>query len=225
VVGSLDTHDPLTRMLTRESGCRLVSVDYRLAPEAPFPAAVDDAFAAVEWAAATFGQDPLIVAGDSAGANLAAVCAIRARDRGGPRLAMQVLLNPVVDCDFSTDSYVENGDDPLLSAEDMRWYWGHYVPAELLRSHPDASPLRATDHSRLPPAFVVTSAHDVLADEGRAYASRLAAAGVPVTHHEYDDEVHDFVMLVNFLPSADTAVRNLAAAIRRCLKDERWPGT
>ena len=221
VVGNLDSFDPLSRMLTKESGCKVVSVDYRLAPEHRFPVAVDDAFAALEWVAQNEAEGPLMIAGDSAGANLAAVCALRARDRGGPELALQLLACPVTDHDFDTGSYVEHADNPLLSRADMLWFWDHYVPDGQDRSNPDVSPLRAEDLAGLPAAYVMTCGHDVLADEGRAYAERLAEAGVPVTHREYGDQAHDFVIMVNFLPTADQAVRDAASAIRESVRVAR----
>jgi acetyl esterase len=214
VVGSLDSFDPMMRMLCKESDCKVVSVDYRLAPEARFPAAADDAYAALVWVAEHEQEGPLIVGGDSAGGNLAAVAALRARDRGGPALAMQLLFYPVTDCDFETSSYTENADNELLGRKDMQWFWDHYVPEQSDRTSPDASPLRAEDLSGLPPAYVVTCGHDVLADEGRAYAARLSDAGVPVTHHHHGDQAHGFAMMINFLPPADEAVRAASGAIR-----------
>lgn len=214
VVGSLDGFDAMMRMLCQDSGCKVVSVDYRLAPEATFPAAADDAFAALSWVASHEQEGPLIVGGDSSGGNLAAVSALRARDRGGPELAMQVLFYPVTDCDFETGSYEENADNELLSRLDMQWFFDHYVPEQSDRTNPDVSPLRADDLSGLPPAYVVTCGHDVLADEGRAYATRLAEADVPVTHRHHGDQAHGFVMMVNFLPPADEAVRAVSQAIR-----------
>jgi acetyl esterase len=214
VVGSLDGFDAMMRMLCQESGCKVVSVDYRLAPEARFPAAADDAFAALAWVAANEQEGPLIVGGDSAGGNLAAVSALRARDRGGPELAMQLLFYPVTDCDFETGSYEENADNELLSRQDMIWFFDHYVPDESDRTSPDVSPLRADDLSGLPPAYLVTCGHDVLAEEGQGYATRLSDANVPVTHRHHADQAHGFVMMVNFLPPADEAVRDASQAIR-----------
>jgi acetyl esterase len=218
VVGSLDAFDPYLRMLTKESGCKVVSIDYRLAPEARFPAAADDAYAALEWVAAEQLEGPLMIAGDSAGGNLAAVTARRARDRGGPQIAMQLLLYPVTDCDFETSSYDEHADNALLGRDDMKWFWDHYVPDATHRVHPDASPLRAEDLSDLPPAYIITNGHDVLADEGRAYAERLADAGVPVVRRHHDDQAHGFVMMVNFLAPADEAVQDMASTIRASLR-------
>jgi len=214
VVGTLEAFDPLARLLTKESGCTVVLVDYRLAPEHRFPAALEDSWAALEWAAANETNGPLIVGGDSAGGNLAAVCAIRARDRGGPKLALQLLFHPVTDHDFETGSYQEHGENPLLSSEDMKWFWGHYVPSAEDRAHPEASPLRTDDLSNLAPAFVILAEHDVLRDEGKAYVERLKEAGVPVTVRHHEDQAHDFVIMVNFLPAADAAVSDVAGVIR-----------
>ena len=143
VVGSLDAFDPFTRVLVKETGWKVISVDYRLAPEHLFPCAVDDSFAALEWAAANQAEGPLLIGGDSAGGNLAAVCATRARDTGRPQLAMQILLYPVTDHDFDTGSYREQADNPLLSRADMIWFWDHYAPSAEDRDRADASPLRA----------------------------------------------------------------------------------
>ena len=167
----------------------VASVDYRMAPEHHFPAAVEDAWAAIEWAAA---QDyaAMAVGGDSAGGNLAAVMALRARDRGRPRLALQLLVYPVTDHDFETESYRTNADGYVLTRDGMRWYWDHYVPDVSQRAHPEASPLRAESLKGVAPAVVLTVEYDPLRDEGEAYAERLAQAGVPVVCRRYDGLVH-----------------------------------
>ena len=157
----------------------------------------------------------MIVAGDSAGGNLAAVTALRARDEDGPEIALQVLVYPVVDHDFSTGSYQEYADAGLmLNRAEMEWFWDHYAPDTAQRSHPHASPLRAADHSRLPAAYVLIAEFDPLRDEGLAYAAKLEAAGVPVTVRRFDDQIHAFFGMVNMMDSADTAVSEIAAAIR-----------
>lgn len=224
VLGDLDTHDHVTRALANRSGALVVSVDYRLAPEHRWPAAVDDAEAATRWLAAhadELGGDPgrLAVAGDSAGGNLAAVVARRWRDarRAGedlPALAAQLLTYPVTDCDLGTDSYQRNGDGFLLTRASMAWFWDHYVPDPAHRAHPDASPLRAHDLTDLPPAAVVTAGHDPLLDEGAAYARALADAGVDVVHRRYDDMVHGFVSMLGLVDAADHALRLHAAELR-----------
>jgi len=218
VLGSLDEFDAVCQALAVASGARVVSVDYRLAPEHRFPAAVDDAFAALVRIAERHPGEPIVVAGDSAGGNLAAVSALRARDAGGPEIALQVLVYPVVDCDLTRPSYVEcSGSDLFLNTAEMAWFWDHYAPDEAEREQPDASPIRASDLSGLPPAYVVVARHDPLRDEGLAYASALESAGVPVTVARYDDQIHAFFWLVNVMETADRAVAEVGAAIRDAL--------
>jgi acetyl esterase len=218
VLGAIEDFDALARALAVESGAQLVSVDYRLAPEHRFPAAADDAFAGLVWVAENLPGDGLVVAGDSAGGNLAAVCARRARDNGGPSLALQVLVYPVTDHDFERPSYSEHGNSGLLLGRgDMEWFWNHYVPSIEDRNHPDASPLCAFDLSGLAPAYVVIAEYDPLRDEGQAYADRLAAAGIPVTVKRYEDQLHGFFILVNFLETADVAVKEAGQTIRAAL--------
>jgi acetyl esterase/lipase len=216
VIGSVDDWDAATRALTVASGCRLVSVDYRLAPEHRFPAAVDDAFDALVWVSSSLADGrPLVVAGDSAGGNLAAVMTLRARDAGGPALALQVLVYPVTDHDLDRPSYhAYDGRNLILNRGDMAWFWDHYAPDPAARSNPYASPLRATDLSGLPPAYIVTAEHDPLRDEGFAYADRLRAARVPVEHRHYGSQIHAFFTMVNVLDDADKAVAEAGAAIR-----------
>jgi acetyl esterase len=220
VVGSLDSFDPFCRFFTNETGCVVVSVDYRLAPEHPFPAGVDDCVTAVQWVAANRQQGLLAIAGDSSGANFAAVVARRARDAGGPEIAFQFLGCPVTNADFTTGSYVQHGGpEPvlLLGRADMEWFWNLYVPDEADRRNPDASPLLADDLSGLPPAYIVVAEHDPLRDEALAYAEKLKAAGVPVTVRKYDDQPHDFQIMINFLERADECVRDAASAMREAL--------
>jgi acetyl esterase len=197
VIGSLDGADPFVRRLVEATGCVAVSVDYRLAPEHRYPAAIDDCFAATQWVAgnaAELGADPtrLVVAGDSAGGNLAAVVAIRARDAGGPAITLQYLMCPVTDHDLTRQSYVDNAEGYMMTKRDMEWFWGHYAPESSARNAPDASPLRVSSFEGLPPALVVTADLDPLRDEGEEYARRLAEAGVPTSHRRYDGVIHDF---------------------------------
>ncbi len=216
VIGSVDDWDACVRGLAVASGCDVVSVDYRLAPEHVFPAAADDAYDALVWVGAHLaGGRPLIVAGDSAGGNLAAVCALRARDASGPALALQVLIYPVTDHDLDRESYRKyDGRDFILNRGDMAWYWDRYAPDVAARSNPYASPLRAADLSGLPPAFVLTAEHDPLRDEDFAYAERLRAAGVLVEHRHYGSQIHGFFTLVNVLDDAGKAAAEAGAAIR-----------
>jgi acetyl esterase/lipase len=218
VLGSHDSDDPMLRDLCRRSGVLIVSVNYRHAPEVRFPAAADDALAAVRWAgehARELGAMPgqLAVAGWSAGGNLAAVTCQRVRDEGGPRIVGQLLLTPVTDCDMTTPSYVENGDGYVLTLPLMRWFWDHYCdPAD--RTDPRVSPLRADDLSRLPPAFVVTCEFDPLRDEGRAYAAALANAGVPVQQLRARGHTHLSPTMVDVVVSGEPVRAQMAQALR-----------
>jgi acetyl esterase len=218
-LGTLDSIDGVCRELANRAECVVVSVDYRLAPEHPFPTGVDDAVAALEWTAnhaATFGGDParLGVAGTSAGGNLAAVTALFARDFGGPELSHQSLLYPITNHAFDTESYDENGDGPLLSRADMEWFWDHYLRSPVDGENPFASPLRARDLSDLPSATVVTCGHDPLRDEGIAYAKRLADAGVHVEHDHYPGMAHGFLSLTDDVTTADDAMDAVAESLR-----------
>ena len=215
VIGGLDTHDAMCRTLANAAHCTVVSVAYRLAPEHPFPAPLDDAWAALLWTSAEYPSAPLVVGGDSAGGNLAAVCALRCRDRGGPALALQVLVYPVTDHDLATASYIERrGEDALLSSRSMTWFWDQYVPDPADRANPEVSPLRAPDLSGLPAAVVVTAEYDPLRDEGRAYAQRLQDAGVTVTADHYQDMAHPFFAFVNVFERSNEAVERVAERIR-----------
>jgi acetyl esterase len=221
VVGSVEGWDASVRALAVASGCDVVSVDYRLAPEHVFPAAADDAYDALVWAAGSLaGGRPLVVAGDSAGGNLAAVTALRARDLGGPPIALQLLVYPVTDHDLDRPSYHEyDGSEFIVNRRDMVWYWDHYTPDSAVRGNPYASPLRASDMSGLPPAYLVTAEHDPLRDEGFAYAERLRAARVPVEHRHYGSQIHGFFSFVNLLDDADKSVADAGAAIRAAVKE------
>jgi acetyl esterase len=218
VVGSVNSWDACCRLLAVTSGCDVVSVDYRLAPEHVFPAATDDAFDALVWVASADGVAngrPIVVAGDSAGGNLALVTALRARDAGGPPLAMQLLVYPVADSDLDRKSYHEyDGDEFIVNRGDMVWFWNHYAPDPAVRVNPYASPLRAGDLTGLPPAYVITAEHDPLRDEGFECAERLRAARVPVEHRHFGSQIHGFFTFVNLLDDADRAVADAGQAIR-----------
>jgi acetyl esterase len=229
VIGNLDGADRPCRSLCAGSGCVVVSVDYRLAPEHRFPAAADDAYAAAQWVsahAAEIGADPvrLAVGGDSAGGNLTAVVALMARDNGGPAIAFQLLIYPVTGCDLDTGSYRDNAEGYLLTRAAMEWFWGHYVPAEAARRHPYAAPLCAEDLSGLPPAFVVTAEYDPLRDEGEAYAERLRQAGVPVTLKRYAGMIHGFFQLAGVLDQGRQVLDDASAALREALAREKVRG-
>ena len=198
VMGSIETADYTCRALTNAVPCLVVSVDYRLAPEHKFPAAVEDAYTAANWVAteaSSFNGDAgrLAVGGVSAGGNLAAVVARLARDRGTPRIIYQLLTVPVINFGFDTPSYQANANGYGLTRPMMQWFWTHYLPTAADGQQPDASPLRAPDLHSLPPAFVMTTEYDPLRDEGEAYVERLRAAGVPVTHTCYTGMVHVFL--------------------------------
>jgi cation diffusion facilitator CzcD-associated flavoprotein CzcO/acetyl esterase/lipase len=219
VTGALDQFDTLARLLARRTDCAVVLVDYRLAPEHPYPTAVEDAWAALRWVTANIeqiaGADvPLIVAGDSAGANLAAVISQRARE-AGPAIALQVLVYPVTDCDFGRASYLDPENQLIVSRDTMAWFWDHYVPDPAARTSPDASPLRAASLAGLPPAVILTAEHDVLRDEGEAYGRRLAEHGVRVEHKRFDGQMHGFFMLVGLVPASAAGLDFVARAITR----------
>jgi acetyl esterase/lipase len=222
VIGGLEEFDRACRAITVATGCDLLSVDYRLAPEHPFPAAVEDADAALRWMAGQRpGSSPLVVMGDSAGATLAAVIAVRARDRGGPDLALQVLVYPVADGALDTPSYREHADASPLGRAEMEWFWNHYAPPGLDRSAPELSPLRREDLSGLPPALVVVAEHDPIRDEALRYAERLAEAGVDVTVHRYDDVMHGFFTMTGVLSRADEAIAAVAGGVRAAVGSGR----
>lgn len=219
VVGDLDGHDGSCRALTNAVPCVVVSVDYRLAPEHPFPSAPEDASAATRWVAehaASFGGDPtrIAVGGQSAGGNLAAVVPLMARDRGGPPLVFQLLVYPMADHSFETPSYRENAEGYWLTRERMQWYWGHYLARPEDGAHPYASPLRATDLRGLPPALVLTAEYDPLRDEGEAYAARLREAGVPVAHTRYEGQIHGFFAWLTAEDGRNQAMEESTEALR-----------
>jgi len=221
VQGSVATHDAGCRLLAHLSGVRVLSVDYRLAPEHPYPAAVDDAVAAYTWAAhnaAALGADPgrLAIGGDSAGGNLAAVVALAARDDEAlPDAAFQLLLYPVTDLGARSPSYRTFATGYVLTASGMEWFAGKYLPDPARRTEPQASPLRAPDLSGLPPAYVASCLPDVLRDEGEAYAARLREAGVAVATQRHD-QLHGFFNMTAARSSA-TALAQVAGALRQGL--------
>ncbi|MEO8538554.1 MAG: alpha/beta hydrolase [bacterium] len=224
VIGSIEESDTLGKRLAERSSCAVVLVDYRLAPEHRYPVAIDDSYAALEWVSAHVGDilghdGPIIVAGDSAGGNISAVMALRARDRNGPKIALQVLIYPVTDADFSRPSYQEPENQLLLTTNGMAWFWDHYLPDASRRSEPDASPLHAANLAGLPPAVVLTAEHDVLRDEGEAYAARLEAAGVPVELKRYPGQMHAFFTLL-MLPGSERGFQQVVKAVRACVIKE-----
>jgi acetyl esterase len=212
----LDSHDGLCRNIANLVPAVVVSVGYRLAPEHPWPAAADDVYAVTRWSAdnaATLGGDAgrLVVGGDSAGGNLAAVTAIMARDRGGPVLSGQLLLYPMIAADFDTESYRLFGRGYYNPKPALQWYWDCYVPTAGDRTHPYAAPLHA-ELSGLPPAVVVIAGHDPLRDEGLAFGAALQAAGVPTVQLRYEGGIHGF-MTMPMLDIAHEARKRAAAAL------------
>ena len=220
VVCSIETHDAFARHLTNKIGCIVVSVDYRQAPEHPFPAAVDDCYAAARWAAtqaASFNGDGsrLAVAGDSAGGTLSAVVCLLARDRGGPTLAYQVLITPATDYyNLDLPSYRDNATGYGMDTADVIWLMDLYLPRDVDRDDYRAFPLRAKDHSGLPPAMVITAEYDTLCDDGDLYAGRLKEAGVPVIWARYEGMIHNFPLDYAVLDKGEQAVEEIAAALR-----------
>lgn len=222
VLCDLDTHDGTCRSLANGAGVVVLSVDYRLAPEHKFPAGAEDCYAALSWAAANAGElngdaTRLAVAGDSAGGNLGAVAALMARDRGGPALRFQLLVYPVTNHDFDTDSYRENADGYFLSAEMMQWFWRHYLAEPAHGAEPYASPLRADDLTNLPPSLCITAEYDPLRDEGEAYAEKLRDAGNQVTLTRYDGMIHGFFGMDAILDQARHAIAEANEALRKAL--------
>lgn len=198
VIGNLDTHNSVCRALANGIKCVVVSVDYRLAPEHRFPAAVEDAYTAVKWVADNSNQlqidsNRIAVGGDSAGGNLAAVVSLIARDEDTPSLVFQLLVYPITNLSsFDTDSYRIHAENYILKKSSMEWYRGHYLQTEQDQQNPQASPLLAPDLGGLPPALIITAEFDVLTDEGKAYAERLKQAGVPVKYSCYEGMIHLF---------------------------------
>jgi acetyl esterase len=225
VIGDLDTQDDHARLICHDVDAVVVSVDYRLAPEHPFPAGFEDCLAATRWVADNvedLGGDPdrIAVSGDSAGGNLSAAVALTTTREGGPRLAAQLLIYPGVD--FRDDealhpSRVENGEGLFLTAEDMRWFQNHYLHDEAHVSDPRASVLLAPDLSGLPPAVVGTGEYDPLRDEGEAYAKALEAAGVKVVLRRYDGLIHGFFGMGTWSPASAAAAKDLCEELRTLL--------
>lgn len=220
VIGDLETHDGLCRMLADDAACRVIAVDYRLAPESKFPAAVEDAFAATRWVAEhapALGIDAnrIGVGGDSAGGTLAAVVCQMAKEKGGPKLCLQMLLFPCTHLDPKTPSRQANAEGYLLEGETIDWFFGHYVGTDSNMSDVRASPLLAKDLGGLPPAYVMLAGFDPLHDEGLQYAEKLRAAGVKVAVADYPELVHTFVYLQSILPQAREAMKQAAAALRK----------
>jgi acetyl esterase len=219
VIGNIDSHDALCRKLTNAIGCVTVSVDYRLAPEAKFPAAAEDSYAATQWVsehAASLGCDPkrLAVCGDSAGGNLAAVVPLMARDRGKPPIAFQVMLYPCTDGSLESGSMRELAEGYFLTRGAMNWFWNHYVRDHNDRTNPYAAPIHAPELKGLPPALIITAEYDPLRDEGEAYAAKLRTAGVPVTLTRYEGTIHGFVSMADSLDKGKEAINEVVSTLK-----------
>jgi acetyl esterase len=222
VVGDLASHDYVCRALTNAAGCVVVAVGYRLAPEHKFPAGPSDCYAATKWAAenaASLGSDAehIAVGGDSAGGNLAAVVALMARDRGGPKIRHQMMIYPAIDAAMDTASQKQFTEDGfVLSKLDMQWFWGHYLKDPKDGADPYASPSRAKDLRNLPPAHIITAENDPLRDEGEAFAEQLKSAGNKVKR--YAGVVHGFVSLQAAIDQGKVATRELAEELKSSLR-------
>ena len=221
-LANVDVYDATARAVARATGAAVASVDYRLAPEHPFPAPLDDCWNALRWIAQHAGDlgadaSRLVVMGDSAGGNLAAVCSLLARDEGAPEIALQVLIYPVVDTSFDAPSYAENGTGCVLEERQMRWFLDCYTRGGADPADWRIAPLRAPDLSGVAPALVITAEHDPLRDEGEAYAKRLAEAGVAVELRRYEGMVHPFFSLPALFDDARVALEQVAAAVRRAV--------
>ena len=224
VIGALDEFDTLGRTIAQRTGCTVVLVDYRLAPEHRYPAAADDSWTALKWIDAhradlASAGAPLIVGGDSAGGNLSAIVALKARDAGGPRIALQVLIYPVTDSDVDNATYTDPENQLMLSRDSMIWFWDHYAPDPADRANADASPLRVDDLSNLPPAVVLTAEHDVLRQEGEAYAERLKDAGNSVQFQRIAGQMHGFFTMINVLPGHTEGLNIVVEAVEKRLAE------
>jgi acetyl esterase len=223
VIGDLDTHDGLCRMFANDANMRVIAVDYRLAPEHKFPAAIEDAYAALCWIeahAADLGVDAnhIAVGGDSAGGGLAAAAALTAKEKGAPKIAFQMLLFPVTQIGSKTKSLHEFAQGYFLELATLEWFYDHYGAAsDVDRKDPRMSPLLAKDFAGLPPAYVMLAGFDPLHDEGMAYAEKLRAAGVSVAVADYSDLVHDFIYMQSVLPQAPEAVKAACGALKAAL--------
>jgi acetyl esterase len=224
IVNDRETHDRLIREIAVGAEAAVIFVEYSRSPEARYPTAIEEAYAATNWVAqhgAGIGVDPerIAVMGDSAGGNMATVVTLLAKQRGGPEILAQVLFYPTTDCNFETGSYRQFGKGYFLTTEDMRWYWREYAPDPRVREEPTASPLRASleQLKGLPRALVITGECDVVRDEGEAYARQLAQAGVQVTATRYMGMIHGFTFLNVFanLNSTKDAIAQATGMLRR----------
>src|SRR4051812_33552032 len=225
VVLNIGICDTTMRALANSTGCVVVAVNYQKAPEHPFPVPLEDCWAGLLWTFEHAGElnvdaTRIGVAGDSAGGNLAAVMCLRAREEGAPRIAFQALIYPATEHGWDTGSARRNAEGYLLQRESMRWFWNHYIPDKSVVDDWRVSPLRASDHSGLPPAFIATAEFDPLRDDGRAYAAKLREAGVPVTYSEYAGMIHGFYWMQGVADGAKRLHEELAREVRAVLAPE-----
>ena len=222
VILNIEICDSFSRALANRSGCVVVAVNYQKAPEHKFPIPFEDCYAATRWVfdnAKPLGLDSnrIGIIGDSAGGNLAAAVTLRARDEDGPRIAYQVLVYPAVQYGWDTPSAVANAEGYLLQRATMRYYWTHYVNDPSDADNPYCSPLGAPDHSRLPPALIVSAEYDPLCDDGRNYAEKLEAAGVPVTFRLYEGMIHGFLWMSGVMDQSRALVDEIGREARSAL--------
>lgn len=223
VIGDLDSHDSFCTQIAEATGYTVISVEYRLAPEHPYPAPLDDCYDALCWiqdnaSDLNINADKIAVAGDSAGGNLAAAVCLKARAQGNSGISMQLLLYPVTDCNYDTPSYLDNAEGYMLTREGMVWFWDHYIGEdENLKADPLVSPLRAQSMEGLPAACIITAEFDPLRDEGNAYAERLKSAGVATDHQCVDGVIHGFFDMQENLAGARSALAFAAESLKRHL--------
>jgi len=224
VIGDLDTHDVVCRTLCNGARCAVFSVEYRKAPESPFPAAVDDCFSALSFVSGNsdslkVNAKQIAVGGDSAGGNLATVMALTARDAGGPAISFQVLIYPGADQRMAHPSIKRNGEGYLLTEKSMLYFRSHYLPDPKDWLDWRASPLLAKSLAKLPPAFVLTAGFDPLVDEGKEYAERMRKEGVKVEYRNYPDMVHGFITMGRVLDTANAALADCATALKNAWRN------
>ena len=219
VIGDLETHDNICRNLAGEANCVVVATDYRLAPEHPFPAPLDDCYTVTEWVASNAGQlgidaSRIALGGDSAGGNLTACVSLKARREGGPSIVHQLMVYPVTDAALDTASYETNGEGYMLTKDSMIWFFDHYLGDSADRQHPYISPLREDDLAGLPPATIITAEFDPLRDEGEAYGEKLRAAGVDTLVKRFDGMIHGFFAMTDLLSPAKEATSLAASRLK-----------
>lgn len=217
VVSDIVAYDAIGRQLAQETGYTVVLVNYRKAPEHAYPAAPNDCWTALQWVEehrAELAEEgaPLVIGGDSAGGNLAAAMTLRSRELAGPKIDFQVLVYPVTDADFTRPSYLDPENQLMLMTESMVWFWDHYAPVEK-RGEQEASPIRAESLAGLPDAYVAIAEHDVLRDEGEAYAKRLAEEGVKVETELFPGQMHGFISMFNILPASAQLISRIAEQV------------